>query len=271
MRTPEGPVTVSRTVWHFSEEGFLRTADEVATEYALTIHVNDRELATVVCTPEYLEELVAGFLASEGVVRHAEQIADLQVIPGLGVARVRTATPVNINQEFYNKRYVASCCGKGRQSFYFFNDAQTARRVEDPVSLTPDGVFACIAALEERADVFHRTGGVHMACLCRPDGSVSARPDIGRHNALDKLLGHVLLQGLSPAGCVIAFSGRLSSEVVLKVAKIGCAIVVARSAPTALAIDLADELNLTAIGFARGSAFNVYTHPWRMTTGPVAG
>ncbi|MCL6594101.1 MAG: formate dehydrogenase accessory sulfurtransferase FdhD, partial [Alicyclobacillus sp.] len=94
-------------------------------------------MATVVCTPEHMEDLVLGFLASEGVIRHVEQVLDLQVSRWRGVARVRIQGKVNFNQAFYNKRYVASCCGKGRQMFYYYNDAHTAKRVEDPVRLQP--------------------------------------------------------------------------------------------------------------------------------------
>jgi FdhD protein len=258
------PVRQVRTLWDYRGGAFTEMRDTVATEYALTIYVNDQEMATVVCTPEHLEDLVVGFLASEGVIRRLDQLTDLQIARSLGTARVRTTTSVTFNQAFYNKRYIASCCGKGRQMFYYYNDAQLARHVDDPVRIAPHQIIARMREMEAEAALWRETGGVHMASLCTPEGIVLSRTDIGRHNALDKLYGHTLRYGRDVRGHVITFSGRLSSEVLLKVAKIGVGIVIAKSAPTALAIDIADELGITAIGFARGGGFHVYTHPWRI-------
>lgn len=257
------PLTTQQKIVRFDRD-LQVTTDEVVAEYALTIHVNDRELATIVCTPEYMEDLVIGFLASEGVIRSIDQVENITLGRLIGTARVTTANSVNFNQDFYNKRYIASCCGKSRQTFYFTNDAHTARYVDDPVQLQPDTVFALMDAMEAQSGLFHQTGGVHMAALCEPSGLQVARSDIGRHNALDKLFGLVLREHIPLAGKLITFSGRLSSEVLLKVAKIGVGIVLARSAPTALAIDMANELGITAVGFVRDASFNVYTHPWRI-------
>ncbi|WP_067625483.1 formate dehydrogenase accessory sulfurtransferase FdhD [Alicyclobacillus acidiphilus] len=238
--------------------------DVIATEYALTIFVNDNELATIVCTPTHMEELVYGFLASEGIIRSADAVESLEISRFMGTARVRTHKAIQFNQAFYNKRYIASCCGKGRQSFYFHNDAVTAKHVDDDVQMDPEQIFQVMDAMDQEAELFQETGGVHMAALCRAGEVLLARTDIGRHNALDKIYGHCLQHGIPLAGTAIAFSGRISSEVLLKVAKIGVGIVVARSAPTALAIDMADELGITAIGFVRGRSFNVYSHAWRV-------
>ncbi|GLV14050.1 sulfurtransferase FdhD [Alicyclobacillus hesperidum] len=255
---------MTRPVVRYRDGEWVRRNDEIATEYALTIYVNDNELATIVCTPSYMEDLVYGFLASEGIIQSVDQVESLQLSRFLGTARVRTKSAITFNQAFYNKRYIASCCGKGRQSFYFQNDAVTAKRVDDAVTLSPDEVFAVIDELDGAATLFQETGGVHMAALCTPEKLLLARTDIGRHNALDKIYGYCLQNGISLRGTAIAFSGRISSEVLLKVSKIGVGIVIARSAPTALAIDMADELGITAIGFVRGRAFNVYSHPWRI-------
>ena len=267
---PAAPGSSRRAVWRYREGVLTAATDEVAAEYALTIYVNDGELATLVCTPENLEDMVIGFLASEGVIRAAGELCELAVNRAGGSARARTAGGATVGQEFFNKRYIASCCGKSRQSFYFVNDAHTARFVDDPVVLAPGAVFRLLAEMETRAELFRRTGGAHIACLGDEGGVRAARADIGRHNALDKLFGHVLARGLPVRGHAIAFSGRLSSEVLLKVAKIGVGIVLAKGAPTALAIDMAEELGITAVGFARGGTFNVYAHPWRIRTPPDA-
>ena len=265
--TRDLPVSTTRTIVRYTGESKVELEDAIATEYALTIFVNDQEMATVVCTPENLDDLVIGFLFSEGVIRDIRQLEDMTINLHAGKARVKTSTTVNFNQAFYNKRYIGSCCGKSRQSFYFYNDVHTAKRVEDKTQISPLDVLTLVNHMEDSANLFQETGGVHVASLCDSDGIIETRMDIGRHNALDKLYGHAVRAGVSLDGKVITFSGRLSSEVVLKVGKIGAAIVLAKSAPTSLAIDIADELNITAIGFVRNGSFNVYTHPWRVVDG----
>ncbi|RIV26734.1 formate dehydrogenase accessory sulfurtransferase FdhD [Alicyclobacillaceae bacterium I2511] len=238
--------------------------DVVATEYALTIFVNNKEMTTVVCTPEHLTELVVGFLASEGILRSIEQLTEFTLSTIKGIARVKTQSEVNFNEEFYNKRFLGSCCGKSRPSFYYYNDMQTALPVTSKAHIVAADVFSCMEEMEHSTPLFAETGGVHVAALCTPSAMQVSRTDIGRHNALDKLYGYTLLHKQPLDNALIAFSGRLSSEVLLKVAKIGVGIVLAKSAPTSLAIQLADELNITAIGFVRGDTFNVYTHAWRI-------
>ncbi|WDL97849.1 formate dehydrogenase accessory sulfurtransferase FdhD [Alicyclobacillus sp. ALC3] len=260
------PITAGVEVVRYGRAEFQPDIDEVASEYALTVFVNDRELATVVCTPEYMEDLAIGFLASEGVIRSIDQVESVQLSRLRGTVRVRTTSNINFNQDFYNKRYIASCCGKMRQTFYFTNDAQTAKHVDDPVTVTSDDIFRVMRDLDDAATVFHETGGVHIAALVDPrkDEEMLVRTDIGRHNALDKLFGRALRERMPLTGRVVTFSGRLSSEVLLKVAKIGVGIVLAKSAPTALAIDMANDLGITAVGFVRDDSFNVYSHAWRV-------
>lgn len=244
--------------------GISEVLDSVVTEYALTVYVNDEEMATVVCSPEHMEDLVTGFLASEGVIRSIDQIEELYVNSLRGIARVKTSNKVNFNQDFYNKRYIASCCGKSRQTFYFYNDAHTARKITDSFQIHPDDVFRAMEAMEDSSFVFHHTGGVHTASLADNGEIILSRSDIGRHNALDKIYGYALRNQLDLTGKFITFSGRLSSEVLLKVSKIGVGMVLAKSAPTKLALDIADELNITTVGFVRGKTFNIYTHPERI-------
>ncbi|WP_067850861.1 formate dehydrogenase accessory sulfurtransferase FdhD [Alicyclobacillus mali (ex Roth et al. 2021)] len=257
--------THRRRVLRYRAGAYREEEDVIATEFALTLHVNGEEFATLVCTPTYVEDLVCGFLASEGVIRSVDEIESVQVSLWTGTARVQTRSGVALHPAIYNKRYIGSCCGKGRQSFYFQSDALTARPVADAVSLSADDVFRAMDLLDASSGLFEETGGVHVAALVRDGQLVLARADIGRHNALDKIYGHCLRAGESLSGTAIAFSGRISSEVLLKVAKIGVGAVIARGAPTLLAIDLAEELNITAIGFVRGRSFNVYSHPWRMS------
>ncbi|BBP92837.1 hypothetical protein BsIDN1_64550 [Bacillus safensis] len=119
--------------------------------------------------------------------------------------------------------------------------------------------------MQEESQLFQHTGGVHNAGLCDTEKLFITRTDIGRHNALDKIYGYCLLQRIPLRDKILVFSGRISSEVLLKAAKLGVSIVISKSAPTELALKMAEELNITTVGFVRGKSFNIYTHPHRIT------
>lgn len=231
----------------------------------MTVMLNQEEFATLVCSPEYIEELVIGFLASEGIIQSYADLTDIFVDESTGHAYV-TAKKVNLyHQRFHSKRYVTSCCGKSRQSFYFYNDTRTVKKMnQNGLTIPISDCFRLMNLMQESASLFQETGGVHNAALCDQSGIVLARMDIGRHNALDKLHGHCLKHSIPTDNKIIVFSGRISSEVLLKVAKIGCSIVLSKSAPTELALRLADELGITTVGFIRNETLNIYTWPKRV-------
>ncbi|AEI38772.1 formate dehydrogenase accessory sulfurtransferase FdhD [Paenibacillus mucilaginosus] len=257
-----------RTIWRYDGGALRPLRDTIVRETPLTVRVNGEEFATVVCSPGDLEDFVVGFLASEGVLRLHSEITSLQLDPWKGFAYVELQNPLPARQRDQSKRFIGSCCGKSRQ-FYFQSDARTARTVLSRHTVTPDQCLALMALLQEGSDVFRSTGGVHNAALCSTDALLVRRSDIGRHNALDKLFGHSLRQGLPLHDKLLAFSGRVSSEVLLKAAKMGIGLLLSKSAPTDLALNLADDLGITVIGFIRGSSFNVYSHPERVQ--PTAG
>lgn len=132
------------------------------------------------------------------------------------------------------------------------------------VQVAAEDCFRLMKEMQQSADTFHHTGGVHNAALCDVNGIILSRMDIGRHNALDKIYGYCLRNAISIKDKIIVFSGRISSEILLKVAKIGCEIILSKSAPTELALQLAEDLGITTIGFIRNHSLNVYTHPERV-------
>ncbi len=254
-----------RTVFRYMNGQFVEKEDRVVVEHPVTIKINDREFATIVCSPEYIEDMAVGFLASEGVIPKYKDIKNILVQEELGIVHIETDKMYPFYEKLLNKRYITSCCGMSRQGFVFANDALTAKRMtETHVTLTPQDCFFLMKQMDQTADMFHQTGGVHNAALCDANGIVLSRMDIGRHNALDKIYGHCLKHQISVRDKVIVFSGRISSEILLKVAKIGCGIVLSKSAPTELALTLAEELGITTVGFIRQQSFNLYTHPERI-------
>ncbi|MUV36687.1 Protein FdhD like protein [Lentibacillus sp. JNUCC-1] len=237
--------------------------DTVAIEYPLTVSLNGSEFATMVCSPTHLQELIIGFLASEGVIRSTKDIQSLQIDETGGFAHVELVTPIDPKNVDHSKRVIGSCCGKSRQ-FYFQSDVKTAKTIMSQLTIRVDQCFKLMEALQLQSEHFHDTGGVHNAALATADDLLYVHTDIGRHNALDKVYGRVLTDHVPLKDKVIVFSGRVSSEVLLKVSKIGVGIIISKSAPTDLALELARDLNITVIGFARDQKMNVYTHPERI-------
>lgn len=259
------PVEVKREILRFGNGQAEVLEDHIVTEYTVTVKINGQEFVTMVCTPQYIEDMVVGFLASEGVIRKYSDIEDLWIQEKEGFVHIKTASHNPFFQELKGKRYITSCCGASRQGFVFATDALTARKMHDnDVKISVDDCFRLMNEMQESAEVFRQTGGVHNAALCDQDGPVLTRMDIGRHNALDKIYGYCIKNNIGIDDKIIVFSGRISSEILLKVAKIGCAVVLSKSAPTELALKLAEQLGITTIGFIRNESMNVYTHTQRI-------
>ncbi|MCR8631017.1 formate dehydrogenase accessory sulfurtransferase FdhD [Paenibacillus radicis (ex Xue et al. 2023)] len=258
------PVTVIWPITKYVAGELQQLKDEVVTEFPLTIKLDREEFATIVCTPTDLEDMVIGFLASEGIIRSLSELHCLSIDDSRGIAEVELVNKQSTAKDWVNKRFIGSCCGKSRQ-FYYHNDARTAKTI--PVGsamVTAEQCLELMRQLQQASPEFQSTGGVHNAALCDNEGMLTTRTDIGRHNALDKIYGYCIRKHIPLKGKIITFSGRVSSEVLLKIAKIGAGIILSKSAPTQLALQLADELGITVVGFIRGQSFNIYTHPERI-------
>ncbi len=261
-----GPATTRRPVLRIEGGQADWIIDEVVTELPLTLIVNDVEVATLVTTPSDLEDLVYGFLVSEQVVPGAEAIRAVAFDAEGQAARITADAAVeDAGARMFQRRYVTSCCGKGRASIYFESDASAMTPVATGQKVSARTALELLQRLQQRSDIFRRTGGVHNVALATGTGEVLAvRADIGRHNALDKLYGHCLRQRIATSDLMAVLSGRISSEILLKAAKLGLPLVLSKSAPTELALALADDIGITVIGFARQDRLNVYTHPERV-------
>ncbi|GAA4861934.1 formate dehydrogenase accessory sulfurtransferase FdhD [Paenibacillus vulneris] len=259
----EKSVTAGWKILKYDGGRLQEREDEVAAEYPLTVRVDGEEFATIVCSPSDLDDMVVGFLASEGMIRSVEEIRRLSLDADRGFADVELAAPQNTGKDWYNKRFIGSCCGKSRQ-FYFHNDARTAKTITSRMTVKAEQCLALMRELQQCSSDFRSTGGVHNAALASTEELLVVRSDIGRHNALDKIYGHCLQHRIPLKGKVLVFSGRVSSEVLLKTAKIGVGVLLSKSAPTQLALQLADDLGITVVGFIRGDSFNVYTHHERL-------
>lgn len=235
--------------------------DPVTCENPLTIILNDNELVTLLCTSEHLDELAAGFLRSEGFIKDREDIEAISVDVDQGIVRVKARQSLIAEQTFL-KRYITTGCGKGT-SFYHLADA-VCRPVDTEFKIKADHIFDLMTDAQRRSDLFKMTGGVHSSAICTSDEIIYFREDIGRHNTVDKLIGRCFLDGVDTTDKLLLTTGRISSEILVKVAKMGVPLIASRSAPTDLAIKHAEELGVTIAAFVRNQRMNVYTYPDRV-------
>ena len=250
--------------------------DLAAVEEPLEVRLHGKPFAVIMRTPGDDRALAAGFLLSEGVLAHAADVGAIErcqhpdrpeghnVVDVYLLGRARAA----VERHLADRRNVLtnSSCGLcGRVTI----DALRTRAAKRAVTwtMTKTAAAALPAALRQRQTVFDGTGGLHAAGLFEPDGCcVASAEDVGRHNAVDKVVGALLLDDRLPLdGYAMAVSGRASYEILQKAWLAGVGLVCAVSAPSSLAIDLAAEAGITLLGFARDGGFNLYTHPERLT------
>jgi len=235
--------------------------DEVVRERALTIILNGEELVTLLCSPGEFDYLAAGYLASEDIISSTADIKNLLVNESTAVVRIDTVSAVQTGQPF--KRVISSGCGRGA-ALYSAADVSSLKPVTSKLSVLPAQVYELIRDFQHNSELFKETGGVHSAAIAGPNSIEFFTEDIGRHNAVDRLFGRALLEKLDFSNKMLLTSGRISSEIVSKVARRNIGLLVSRSAPTSSALELSERLNITLIGFVRGERMNVYTHPNRI-------
>jgi FdhD protein len=235
--------------------------DELAVEEPLEIRVDGQPIAVTMRTPGHDEELAVGFLRSEGIPAVAAgSTADLAA----NTIEVDVEGDVDLGRLERNFYTSSSCgvCGKGALEAV----AVEAPRVEGDLRVPAAVVSGLPDSLRESQPTFAATGGLHATGLFDPDGELlCVREDVGRHNAMDKVIGRAFLDGLLPlADKLLCVSGRLSFELVQKAAVAGCPVLVAVGAPSTLAVELARDRGITLCGFVRGGRVNVYSEPGRI-------
>ncbi len=279
-----GRLTVRHPVVRLNAERASQRPDRLAVEEPMELRVDGRALAVTMRTPGHDVELAHGFLLTEGVIasvedvvaarycgsqdssgHHTYNVLDVTLAPGV-------APPSgDLDRNFYT---TSSCGVCGKASL----DAVRLRSRYSPggdfARVSPEALFALPDALRAGQRLFESTGGLHGAGLFTADADLLAvREDVGRHNAVDKVLGWALLNGHIPArGCVLMVSGRASFELVQKAVMAGVPVLAAVSAPSSLAVELAEDAGVTLVGFLRGTTMNVYAGAGRiMADTPTQG
>lgn len=232
--------------------------DLIILEYPFTIFIDDEEIITLLCTPKSLKELALGFLFSESFIESLDVVKRVQIDEDKGRAYVDLKVRKIFNEKLQGKRTITSGCGKGT-TFYNVIDSFKSKKIKDGISIDKNKIIELVREFNQKSELFLATGGVHSCALCSMNDILYFEEDIGRHNALDKILGKALLDNLDLSDKMVVTSGRISSEMLIKVAKRGIPAIISRSAPTSLAIDMARELNIVLIGFVRGQKMNIYS------------
>jgi FdhD protein len=240
----------------FSGEGWGKTSTHLPREIALAVYVNRQELVTILCTPTKLNFLVLGFLYAEGIISGLGDVANMRVCEEESLADV---TLSNSEYELPKQRTLTSGCGGGAT---FKTQGQ---KVESNLVTTPKEVLSLMKQLQDQMGLYRLCGGVHASALSDTKKLLVVAEDIGRHNTLDKIQGECLLRRLQTRDRLLLSTGRISSEMLLKAAKMQVPVVVSRHSPTGAAVSLARDLGITLVGHASGSRVSVYSRPERIS------
>ena len=237
--------------------------DEVAAELPVRLVLNGEPLVTLLCTPTELEELAVGFLLSEGLLHERSAIKRLSISgTGPSIFIELAGLPRHWEKQF-EKRTISSGCGKG---ITFTNyDRQKDRKIDTrgPI-MTVDAIRDQLTKFRNISALYLETGGVHSAALSDGKDLLFFSEDIGRHNAVDKLIGKAFLKGVSIENKILFTSGRVTSEIVTKAGRNRFPILISRAAASCMAISYAEDMGITLVGFARGDRMNIYTWPNRI-------
>jgi FdhD protein len=241
-----------RTYLKVKGERVEEITGDVVREQPLSVYVNGEKFLTLLCSPMMLEALVAGYLWMEKVITDIAEITELQISPVDGRAEVTLSHAVVLPTE----RILTSGCGGG---ITFRIDHRLFPRIDSPLRVRSAELGGRMKDLFGAAVHYQRSRGIHGAALADRDRLLLVAEDVGRHNAIDKLKGEALLRGISTEDRVLLSTGRISSEMLLKAARMGVPVVASRTSPTEMAVALAEQLGITVCGYVRADGLNVYT------------
>ena len=242
-----------------------KKTDYVAEETPLQLFINNTFWATILCSPTNLRELAVGHLLSEGIVKSTDEIEEVTLKETENTCIVKLKPGIKVEDRIsisrLHARVITSACGSGSPYQY----TGKIPKVESNLTVKAQVIFDSVNQLNFKAEGFRQTGGLHVAAIYKDDGSlVALAEDVGRHNAVDKVIGMAALNKVDFDGCFLALSGRISGDVAFKAAKVGLPIVASLAAALSSGIAMAEASNLTLAGFVRGKRLNIYTEPSRI-------
>lgn len=232
-------------------------------EYPITLIVNGAEVAVFQLTNQNLEDWAYGYLFGEGLIDNKEDIQFLSVDEDAGEIRVTLCNELNIEKILSKKKHYTAGCGKG-VTFFSMTDVKAFNKVKSKKTYMLSYLLKKRSEFAKNSPLYIETGGMHGACIVTETGELIVREDIGRHNAVDKVIGHAIRAGLKPEGLLLLTTGRVSYEMLSKAAKFGFPVIGSRTAATKQAVQLAKYLNIEVIGYLRGKMAVSYTAKGRV-------
>ena len=247
------------TTYHIFDGDWQPVTGQVIEEALVSFHVNGQVLATIAATPVQLDWLAVGFLANEGFITSKDELRAAHICPSGLCVDVWLTTSREIKPP--QRRILTSGCGGG----VTFDDlTKTHPPLDSDLTLPVEQLWGLLDQLQGAAQLYRRTRGVHTSALFRDARLLSSAEDVGRHNTLDKIRGDCLLRGVDTRGGILLSTGRVSSEMLNKAAKMGCPIVASRTSATSLAVNLARAWNITLVGYLQRGKLLVYANGWRL-------
>lgn len=251
-------------IYRYRNGQWCREKDQIIREVPVSIYVDGERLVTLPATPQHLDELALGYLRAEGYLTNARQVEALKVGANKEWVRVNLKQPV-VPQEDVSRCQISSDKGDGDSVFHHLQFSRGLKEIDSDLTISPQTVGLLAQELLICSQLFEETGGVHGAALADVKrGIILFREDIGRHNAIDKIVGSSLLNEIDCHDKIFLTSGRVSFDTAIKTANLGVPIVISPSAPTDMAVQMARRLGMTLVGFARGKRFNVYSGEGRL-------
>lgn len=261
------PPSINTTRYVWRESGFSESLRSIPEETAVALTYNGGTYAVMMATPQDLEDFAVGFSLDEGVVRSASEIESLEELPlDDGIELRMWLSQVNADRLSERRRHIAGPTGCGLCGIDSIVEAmRPATIVGLGRKFSPAQIMSAMQGLPSLQKLNIETRAVHAAAFWTPEqGIVALREDVGRHNALDKLAGALARSGEKAENGIVLLTSRVSVEMVQKTASIGASVMVSVSAPTALAVKMAEKANITLAAIARADGFEIFTHPHRI-------
>jgi len=232
-------------------------------EYPITLIINGYEIAVFQLTKYNLEDWTYGYLFSEGFIQEASEIEYITINDEMGSIHVSLRSSFDEDQFFSKKKHYTSGCGRG-VTFFSMTDVKNFSKIVSDKVVPLSYLLKKRSEFAQHSSLYLETGGMHGACIIEENGTITIREDIGRHNAVDKIIGHTLRNGLPPERLILLTTGRVSYEMLSKAAKFGFPIIGSRTAATKQAVQLAKYLNIEVVGYLRGKMAAIYTTAGRV-------
>ncbi|GAB6183737.1 formate dehydrogenase accessory sulfurtransferase FdhD [Thermodesulfovibrio hydrogeniphilus] len=247
---------LNKGIIRYQKEKIEEVEDLIAVEKRIKIYVNDEEVVSLSASPIHIKELVTGFLMTEGILKGDWCPEKIFIEDTDKEINVKVMLDGFVSLE--GKTITSGCMA----AYSFVRDLRT--KIDDDLTVDCNTLFELYKNFQIQSVLYRTTGCIHAAALSDREKILFIAEDVGRHNAVDKVIGWALLNKITFRGKIMLVSGRISSEMILKTAKWKIPIIVSRSAPTSLAVEIGENLGITIVGFLRGNRFNIYCHGERI-------